>query len=542
MDLRRQLAVLRHWAWLIIASVLLAGGVSYLVSSSLPKVYEGKATLIVGQSLTAIDPDYNQLLASQRLSQTYATVATTRPILDRVLTGLDLGLPIEDLEERVAAGAPRDSTLITITAQWGDPDTAAAIANAIAEELIAASPTIQGQQVDVQRFVDDELAATQGQIEATQADVERLLALPSRTAAQEQELQTLQSRLVAVRQTYAQLLQFSSNSAANLLSVVEPAVPITDPASPRVLLNTVLAMALGLLVAVGLAFLFEYLDDTVKSPDDVREIAGAPTLGVIARMKADRKLGVKQHLVTLVAPRSSVAEAFRTLRTNLEFASVDKALGSLLFTSAIPAEGKTTIASNTAVAFAQAGKRVILLDADMRRPGVHRMFELPNSYGLTNLLRTDELPISSLVHATDEPNLRVMTTGALPPNPAELLGSQRMKEILRRLESETDLLILDSPPLQAVTDAAILAREVTGSVLVIDAGRTRKGAVRQAREALERVGAGVLGVSINRISERSSAAYYYQYYGDYYGHAGEVIDESRKATPRTIGQAGPSSE
>ncbi|MGZ5418687.1 MAG: polysaccharide biosynthesis tyrosine autokinase [Nocardioides sp.] len=528
MDLRRQLQIVRQWLWLIVASVLLAGGAAYLVSSSLPKSYTGKATMIVGQSLTAVNPDYNQLLASQRLSQTYATVSTTTQVLTHVIGSLQLPITADDLRARIVATAPANNTLIYITAEWGDPQTAANIANAVAQELIAESPAIQGKQSDVLDFVDSQLAATQKQITDLQAEVDRLSSLPARTPEEENQLQSDEGRLIQQRSAYATLLQFSSNSAANLLSVVDPALPATGPSSPRILLNTLLAALLGLLIALGIAFLVEYLDDTVKSPEDVQEVAGVATLGAIVRMKTDKKKAYS--LPTLEAPRSPASEAFRTLRTNLEFASVDEPLKSILVTSAVPGEGKTTVASNVAVAFAQTGKRVILLDADMRRPGIHRVFGLPNAYGLTNLLRTVEQPLDSVAQTTPEPNLTIITTGALPPNPAELLGSRRMKEVLQRLKEEADVIVVDSPPLQLVTDAAILGAELDGTLLVVDAARTRKGAVRQATEALERVGAKLLGAVVNRLSDRAGGYYYYQYYGDYgTAKATSTGDSSAKA-------------
>lgn len=517
MDLRRQFNVVRHWLWLIVIVVVLAAGAAYVVSINLPKAYEGRTTLIVGQSLTTSAPDYTQLLASQRLSETYAQLATTTPVLAAVIERLGLPMTPEELRRNVVSQAPRDSTLLTIKAYYADPDSAARIANTVAEELIAASPAIEGRTENVARFVDDQLIATQGTIQKIQDDLDSLLGLPSRTPEVEVEIGVLQGRLLAARQTYSLLLGYSSGSATNLLTAVDPATPIAEPSSPRILLNTGLAAAVGLLLALGLAFLLDHLDDTVKSPDDVSELAAVPTLGVISQMRFDKKSGNKHTLATVTAPRSPVAEAFRGLRTNLEFASVDEPLRSLLVSSALPGEGKSTISANLAVAFAQGGRRVTLVDADMRRPSIHRLFELPNSYGLTTLLRTDNSSISSVAHETEEPNLRVITTGPLPPNPAELLGSHRMRELLQRLGAEADLVVVDSPPLHAVTDAAVLAAEVDGTLLVVHAGRTRRAAARQAKEALDRVGGHVLGVVLNRLTERSSAGYYYRYYGDYYG-------------------------
>jgi polysaccharide biosynthesis transport protein len=516
MDARRSLTVLRRWLWLLIAALLLAGGASYLVSSALPKMYESTVTLIVGQSLANANPDINQLMASQRLSQTYADLVTTGPLLTRVIDRENLDATPEELRKLVKADAPANNTLVTITATDPDPVKAASIANTIADELIAASPAISGRTSDVQGFVDTDLKAAQQQILDTQAEVQRLVGLSTRTPDQETQLQTLQGRLVSLRQTYATLLGFSSGSGSNLLTVVDPAVPPAAPASPRVLLNTLLAALVGLLLAVGVAFLVEYLDDTLKSPDDVEGLVGLPTLGTIIRMKGDEGRSVIYRLAAILYPRSPAAEAYRTLRTNIEFASVDAPAKTILVTSAIPGEGKTTTAANLAAVFAQAGHSTLLVDADLRKPGVHKIFGLQNTQGLTNLLRSDEVMVQDLVQATEQEHLSILTTGPLPPNPSELLRSSRMRTVMDRLAASAELIVVDSPPLQAVTDAAILSSLVDGTVLVIDAGRTRSGAVRNGREALAKVGARVLGVALNRMSESMSGDYYYyDYYGGY---------------------------
>ena len=247
MDLRSQFRIVKTWWPLLVGSVVLAAGSAYLVTSVQPKVYEAESTLIVGQSLTGLGTDYSQLLVSQRLSTTYATVATTRPLLDKVIASLTLDGTADDLAKRVRADAPLDSTLLSIAAQDADPQRAAAIANALAAELVAASPAVQGRQYDLQRSVDEDLQATQDQIRSIQARVEVLSGLADRTAAQETELSTLESRLVTLRSTYSTLLAFVSTSAPNVLSVVQPAVAPSTPISPKPLLNAMLAAVVGLL-------------------------------------------------------------------------------------------------------------------------------------------------------------------------------------------------------------------------------------------------------------------------------------------------------
>jgi polysaccharide biosynthesis transport protein len=514
-DLQRQIAIIRAWFPLLVACVVLAAGAAFVFSSLQQKLYEAKATLIVGQSLSAASPDYNQLLVSQRLSTTYASVATTRPILNSVIGQLGLDVSSDELSKRVTADAPLDSTLLTISAQDANPGRAAAIANALAKQLIAASPAIQGRQAEFQASIEADLQATQAQIDATQTRAETLTSVTNRTAAQDAELATLGDRLVSLRSTYATLLSFSSSNASNLLSVIEPAVAPPFPVSPKPLLNTLLGAILGLLIAAGVAAVSEYLNDAIKDSGDVQEVAGLSTFGAIARMKGDKTRSEIYRLAALLNPRSGVAETYRTIRTNIEFASVDARIRTLLVTSSIQGEGKTITASNLAVVFAQAGRRVLLVDADLRKPGIHLVFDLPNTHGLTTLLRNDGVSLDAIAHVTEQENLRILTTGPLPPNPAELLGSQRMRMTLDRLTTGNDLVIFDSPPLQAVTDSAILSSFMDCTLFVIDARRGRRRVVRQGREALAKSGAKVLGAVLNWIPAAAHSEYA-DYYGGYH--------------------------
>jgi tyrosine-protein kinase len=518
-DLRRQLSLLRAWLWLLLLCAVLAGGTAYLGSRALPKSYEARATLMVGQSLESADTDYNQILASQRLSQTYAAIVTTRPLLQRAVERLGADQELGQIAGAARAEAPRESTLVRITVRHERPGIASAFANALAKELVIEATALQGRERDVQQFAEAELRATQAQIRATRAEIDSLTLIATRTPDQESQLRAAQDRLIRQQATYGSLLAYSSGSAANLLKIVEPAVPPGQPAAPQPLLNAMLAAILGLVVAIGLVFLFEHIDASVKTPDDVEELTGLPTLGAIARMQGDDRRSPIYRLAALLYPRSGIAEAFRTLRTNIEFTSLDAPLRTIVVTSSIPSEGKTTVASNLAVVFAQAGHRTLLVDADLRKPGVHELFDLRNDRGLTDLLRSEDLSIDAVAQSVEQVNLRVIATGALPPNPAELIRSHRMEALIERLKGEADLVIFDSPPLQAVTDAALLAAEVDGTLFVIRAGTTHRNLVKQAREALQRVGAPVLGVTLNRLPDRVRNQYYYQSYGQYYGDA-----------------------
>jgi capsular exopolysaccharide synthesis family protein len=297
---------------------------------------------------------------------------------------------------------------------------------------------------------------------------------------------------------------------------VEAATVPMGPISPRPLNNALLAGVVGLMLAAGIVFLVEYLDDTIKTPEDVERLLELPLIGYIAEMQSTGKEEAEVYVSR--QPRSPVSEAFRSLRTNLEFSSVDKPLRTILVTGAEAGDGKTTIAANLAAIFAQGGKRVLLMDCDLRRPRVHRFLGIQNRVGLTDLFR-DSLGVEAVTYQWSDSNsksMSVITSGSLPPNPAELLGSQKMDSILADLTARVDVIIIDSPP-SLVSDAQILAAKVDGVLLVVQPGKTHAGAARAMREQLARAGARVVGAVFNRIP-RSHGYYYggYRYYSPYY--------------------------
>jgi protein-tyrosine kinase len=214
-------------------------------------------------------------------------------------------------------------------------------------------------------------------------------------------------------------------------------------------------------------------------------------------------------LVTISNPRSPAAEAYRTLRTNLEFSGLDKPLRSMVVTSAGPDEGKSTTLANLAVALAQAGKRVILVDCDLRRPSLHQIFNVRNNLGVTDLMRDEALMANPPLQDMPVANLKLLTSGQLPPNPAELLGSRRMSEIIACLLGQADVVLFDAPPIIAVTDAALLSAKVDGVLLVIGAGKTKREHARKAKALLDKVNARLVGTVLNNVKLDTSMQYYY---------------------------------
>lgn len=313
------------------------------------------------------------------------------------------------------------------------------------------------------------------------------------------------------------------------VSIIEAATPPSSPVSPNVILNTAVAAFVGLLLAGGIAFLFEYLDDTVKSTEDL-ESSGLVCLGGVARFHRTRH--PHDNLVAGSRSRHHLAEAYRILRTNVQFSTIDRPGQTLLVTSANPGEGKSTTAANLALVMAQAGKRVLLIDSDLRRPSIHRLFGLANDKGLTNLLLSPHPSPNGCAQVTRHDNLAVITSGPLPPNPSELLASKRFDALLDNIKTQADVIILDSPPMLAVTDASILAAKADGTVLVVDSSRTRAEALQRAKDALLRSKTQLLGAVLNKLKLRGAGDYYYHYY-----YQSPEKESKRKRAKRTSSRA-----
>jgi capsular exopolysaccharide synthesis family protein len=297
------------------------------------------------------------------------------------------------------------------------------------------------------------------------------------------------------------------------VSVVEPAQLPESPVRPRTMLNTIIGGLAGLLLACVVAVVYEYLDDTVKTPEDAEAAGGLATLGGVPRYSQMR--GSPQGLVVAAAQRGPAAEAYRVLRTNLQFSTFDA--HTLLITSAGPGEGKSTTTANLAVALAQTGLKVIVVDSDLRRPALHRFFGLSNAAGLTSALVSPATDVNMFLQQTELKDLVMMASGPIPPNPSELLSSSRMDAAIEALKRNADIIVFDSPPVLAVADAAVLAGKVDATILVVDSGKTRAHALRRAADTLARSRTRTVGVVLNKLTARSRG-YYYDY-GYYYTYA-----------------------
>lgn len=291
------------------------------------------------------------------------------------------------------------------------------------------------------------------------------------------------------------------------LSIIKPAKAPSAPASPNTKLNLAIGLFAGLALGVLAAVLRNNLDSRVRGQADVRAITNAPMLGGIA---FDQE-ATKHPLLTQTATQSPRAESFRQLRTNLQFANVAGHAKTVLVTSSLPGEGKSTTATNLAIALAQAGKSVCLIDADLRRPMVGEYLGLERNAGLTTAL-VGAADVNDLLQPWGIDQLYVLTSGQIPPNPSELLGSNEMKNLIERLEKVFDTVVIDAPPLLPVTDAAVLSQHVGGVVLVAGVQKVKRHDIERALSALELVGSNVLGVVLNQLPTKGSDAYSYGYY------------------------------
>jgi capsular exopolysaccharide synthesis family protein len=314
------------------------------------------------------------------------------------------------------------------------------------------------------------------------------------------------------------------------IKVIDQAEVPTAPYKPNRQRNLVMALAVGLFLGIGLALFFEYFESTIKTPSDVEQIIRLPSFGIVPEISYKKRRGLDKgkaypiELITFRHPRSMLSEAYRGIRASILLSFSERPPKTIVISSPSPAEGKTTTLVNTAIALSQIGAQVLIIDADMRKPKVHQIFDQGNGMGLSTFL-SGNVKLGSVVKKTNIPNLSHISAGPVPPNPSELLGSKLFKEMLKSLAENFDQIIIDSPPVLGFTDSIVLSSSVDGVILVVLGGKTQKEALQQAKETLLQVNAKILGVVINRVNiqryEYKDYYYRHQYYQSYYGKEGK---------------------
>lgn len=534
MELKEYLALVRHWWWLLLLGTVLGAGAGYLYADRqpLPSVYQAKTTLMFGDD--NLNP--NAITAHERLARSYAEMIRRQPILQAAIENLELDTEWTSIQGLVTGDLVPNTQLFEIYVRHSNPEYAVMIADEVAQQLIRQFPSTSDpdQEMDVYRtFVRGQLDELQAKISDAQQQIQQLEVrldletTPEGIQRRQEEIAAWQSKINAWQGNYASLLGFIQQDKplvySNRFAVIEPANIILRPVQTRD--NTremLMGGVLGLAVAAAIAFLLEYIDDTVKTSEDVQRVLELPTLGTIPKigsLPGKSVRGARALTETHEQTFSPFAEAYRTLRTNIQFSSLlmTNKSTTLLITSSSAGEGKSTTAANLALVMAQGGKQVILVDTDLRRPVLHTLFDVKNDVGLTNLLVDDRLDLEEVLVDCGLNNLRLLPSGPLPPNSADILGTPQMEQRLMQVSRSADLVILDSPPLLVVTDASILAKQVDSTLLVIEAGRTRRQVCLKSKTTLEQIEAKITGAILNRFDPKKDGGYGYGYgYGYYY--------------------------
>jgi tyrosine-protein kinase len=488
MELIHYWRVARRWAWLIILCPLTAALAAGLISLQLPKIYEAQASLLVKPAQPLSVGTGVSALTADQILRTYARWMTERPVLEQVISEQSLQTDPVSLSHQISVTPEPSTTILDVAVRDTNPVRAMNTANTLVNDFVA-------QVADIQR------KAVSGQTDANGKPI--------------------------------------TPNPTDLLWPISPAVQPTQPVFPRPVLFTGLGILGGLLIGLGLAFLLDYLDQSVRSDEVLRERVGLVPLGHISYLpaKGDRR----GELVALGAD-SPVVEAYKALRTNLLFSSVDREVKTIVITSAVPNEGKSRTAANLAIVLAQAGHSTLLLDADFRRPSQHRIFGRVRNIGLSNLIVQDMPELAVFVPDEQVKNLVVMASGPTPPNPSELLGSAQMNALFARFRKGFDYVVIDTPPVNAVTDASVIAANADAAILVVDTNKATYPAVQHAKQALERVGAKILGTVMNKM-KATGGTYYYSNYGyEYPAHpngkpaVAQITTPTEKETPAAGGK------
>ena len=519
-DIVKYSLLLWHWAWLIALVVVIAVGGTYFISKLSAPVYQARTSILVDMAPSNKSIDYNSVLLSSQLTQTYAQMIVKTPVLSEVATRLGLA----SVNPKAITAKPVTSTqLINIFAESTDPMLAADIAN-----TLVAVFADQVQSIQATRF-----SASEQSLQAQMAEIESKIALANEqlvNTTERIEKDRLETTIANYNQTYSSLLQsyeqvrLTAAQTQSSIVQVEPAIVPIDPIRPRTFVNIAIAGLLSGILTCSLIIGIDLVNDTVKTPEEVTEKLGLPVLGVISHFNSTDEKPISES-----QPLSAESEAYRTLRTNINYsgAGINKPLRSIMITSAMPGEGKTDVVVNLGVVLAQNGQKVLLIDADMRRPSIHNRLALNNHLGLSQLFSHPELAVDYSLQPTRIKGLTALTSGELQPNPSELLGSHYMGSILKGLKSHYDIVLIDTPPALAVTDSAVMLGLVEGVIFVIKSGSTHLAPLRRMVDQYRHLDANLLGVVLNDINLGDfSSGYYYKH--NKYSNAGPNHKKSKQ--------------
>lgn len=523
MELRDYLRVVSHRKWIILQSIVVVAAVALVASLLQRPVYEGETHLLILQR-SAGPNIFGDVLSDwtfqpERRLQTQAELVRIRPIAETVIRQLNLRETPETLLRRVKVEPAGQTDLIQIKVTDSDPRKAADIANAVAGAYVAWSRASNQAAIKAAReTVAAKLEEAREELFGVAKEITKRRS-EGKTVPEELQAQLrVGTGLFVTLSEKLEQLTINENLERGLGQVVAPAVLPERPIRPKPLLNTLLGLLVGAVLGVGGAFLAEYLDNTVKTVEEAQRHYGVP---VLARLPADSGPDKAAYEIVLESrPNSAAAEAYRSLRTALEYLNFDGSVRRILVTSAAPQEGKSTTIANLAVAIAQTGKRVLVIEGDFRRPTADRFFRVASEVGLSDVL-TGQASLKAAIQTCGVPNLGVLPSGPLPPNPSELLGSATMRSVLDHAAQVADFVLVDSPPVLAVTDCAVLAPLVDGILLVAQAGTSTREGAERAVQVLRGAETRLLGLVLNNVPTTDTYGYrYYEYYNKIRGRSG----------------------
>jgi non-specific protein-tyrosine kinase len=520
MDLSSYLKpLLKWWRLLLIATSIAILGSSFSVFLQ-PEVYVSRTTLMIGRTILDPNPDAGQIVIASQLAAIYADMANREPIQVETMEALG----ISSLPNYYARVIP-NTQLIEISVTDTNPQRAQIIANELANQLRQQSPASGGTETGKQQeFITQQLESLKLQIQETETRIEELqktlvsMNSASQVAATEQEISELNQKLIDLRSSYADFLANSQEGALNILSVVEPANLPSRAVGTNKALIIFLAAAVGFSLAAGAAYLLEYIDRTIKSTTDVERVLNYPVIGYLSEISENGN----NATYVVDNPNTALAESIRLLKSNLDFFGLNSPAKTILITSPSQGNGKTTIAVNLALAMSQSEQKTILVDADLRRPAIHSALNIPSKPGLAEVIK-GERSVQGAIRVWRKNRLEVIAAGGRLPNVTEISGTKKIGTILNDLKEIFEVVIVDAPPL-VISDAYNLASKVDGVILVMVPGQTREEQAKVMKEQLDRAGAKVIGVVLNKISlntANSEGDYQYlslyspNYYSDY---------------------------
>jgi non-specific protein-tyrosine kinase len=495
-----------RWAWLVLLAGIIAGAAAYFGPSFFTPTYETSIQLFVSVPSRPSYLTEASMFSSTYMTSTYSQMITDYPVLQEVIDQLNLNMPVEDLRESISISEVERTQLIDITVKGTDPNLIVSIANTLGEVFSQRISDLQSARYTASKeALSEQVAEMDVLIENTTQELAQVTDLNQRPQ--------IEARLAEYKQLYANLVssfeevRMAEAEATTNVLVSDPAVYV-DPVGLSPVVSSILGFTSGVTLAIGGIIVIDLLDDSITDPEQIQQKFNIPVLGTITKYKI-----TKGKVISQDQPRSPTTESYRSLRTNLLYASADKSLKRIIVTSPVPHEGKTTIASNLGVVLAQIGKKVSVVDADFRCPALHSQFGIENNYGLSQLFDIELDDIGEYTQTSQIQGLTIITSGPLPFDPTELLASSKMINILDHLSIDNQFVLIDTPPVLNVSESSALAAEMDGVIVVVKAGSTKMALLKQTIDQLRGVRAEILGVVLNHVKVKGyQNRYDYKYH------------------------------